>query len=248
MAFHDLPWWGCVLLAFIPPAIIAFIAYRLSQRVNRDNDNLMTSAGRFSGAALVFLCAFLVGTIWTQTTAYLEGWRVEYRTALELQRAAEILAPNTSKPLVAAVDNYLTAVRDHEVDPDQPWQDRWTGAPAVTDAALATNSALTTLSATMPRHDAAALTAIGDRLIQARDRRVELSLQPGVPDLVMIVVMLLAWCATLCLAMFPPTSQLGVKRFQTIMIVVIVGLVQVPVYYLGATESVNEFVTTLLSR
>lgn len=70
-----MPFWACLVLAFRPVAIFAALGLRLSWRIERTNDNLMTTMARFSGAALVFVCAFLIGTLWSQTTAVVQGWQ-----------------------------------------------------------------------------------------------------------------------------------------------------------------------------
>lgn len=240
-----MPLWACVLIAFLPPALIAVVAFQLSGRIDRANDNLMTSLVRIAGAALVVVCGFLLGTLWAQTSAYLEGWRGEYRAALELQRAVEILAPGEGEAVDAAVRDYLVAVRDTEIGMSGGSGSIWAGSTEATRALLATGEQLTALADGQSRTVVAELQASAERLLSARDRRLELGVPPGVPLVVLIAIALLAWAAVLALSLYPATPQRRVKALQTALVVLIIGLVQLPVYYLSGSGPVREYVTSL---
>lgn len=246
LGFLELPLWGCLFLAFVPPALIALLGYRLSKKIEQKNDNLMTSLARFTGAALVFICAFLVGTLWTQTTAFLDGWRVEYRAAKELQRTADSLSGARGDAITSAVDDYLRAVKDTEVAPEQEWGAMWEGSDQASAALVKVHRTSERTAVDLPALDATDLRAADQKLLAARDQRFERSVRDGTPLVIFFVVLLLAWTAALCLSMYPMGSQRWVKVFQTCVIVVVIGLVQLPVYYLIGSAPMREFVYNLI--
>lgn len=246
LGFLELPLWGCILLALVPPTLIALVGYRLSKRIDQKNDNLMTSLSRFSGAALVFISAFLVANLWTQTTAFLEGWRVEYRSAKELQRSADLLIGDKSDQITSAVDDYLRAVRENEVTPPQDWVSMWQGSEQASKAMIDIQRATAETAQGLPAFEASNLQAAQQRLVTARDQRFARSIQAGTPVVIFFVVLLLSWAAALCLSMYPMGSQRWVKIFQTTMAIVVITLVQLPVYYLIGSGPVREFVYELI--
>lgn len=246
LGFLELPLWGCIVLAFVPPALIALLGYKLSKKVEQKNDNLMTTLARFTGAALVFISAFLIATLWTQTTSYLDGWRVEYRSAKELQRTANMLIGKKSQTINTAVDEYLQAVKDEEVAPLQDWAAMWEGSEKASQALLKVQKATESSTAGLPALEAEDLRAAEAKLAEARDQRFVRSVRAGTPLVIFFVVLLLAWVAALCLSMYPMGSQRWVKIFQTTVIVVVIGLVQLPVYYLIGSQPMREFVYTLI--
>lgn len=245
LGFADLPLWQCFLLAFLPVIIIAVIGAVLSPRVKQSNDNLMTSVGRISGAALVFICSFMIITLWQQTTSFLESWRGEYRAAVELQRTADVVVGSKNTSVQNAVTDYVRAVHDTEVQPAGDWKGYWQGSPEATQALIAAAAAAETTAATLPPDQALELRNGIQRLEDARVQRFERSVQPGAPTVILFTVMLLAWCTTLILGLYPQGGQRGVKTFQVTMTIVVIGLLQVPVYYLIGTGPVRQFVSDL---
>lgn len=245
LGFVDLPLWQCVVLAFLPPTVIAVIGWFLSKRITQANDNVMTSISRIAGAALVFICAFMVATLWQQTTTFLDGWRSEYRAATELQRTADILSATQANDVHRSVAAYMRAVHDTEVEPPNDWATIWQGSQEATLALIETAAVTEKTAASLPPDQAKELRTGMQVLEDARVHRFERGIQPGSPAVIILVVLLLAWSTILILSLYPGSQQRGVKMFQTVMSVVIVGLVQVPVYYLIGTGAVQEFVAGL---
>lgn len=246
LGFLELPLWACIIVAFVPPALIALLGLRLSRRIDRANDNLMTTLARFSGAALVFISAFLVGTLWPQTTSALEAWRVEYHAAKQLQRSAGLLADEQGIPISQAVDGYLYAVRDHETAMSADWAQLWQGSDQGIEALWKIGVAIEEGAPQMPAGAPKDLREGVEKLVTAREQRFQSGVQPGTPLVMFMIVLLLAWTATLCLSLYPSGGQPWVKRLQATVVVIVVGLVQLPVYYLLGTGPVREFVAGLI--
>lgn len=246
LGFLNLPLWGCILLAFVPPALLALVGFRLSSKIEQKSDNLMTTLARFSGAALVLICAFLISTLWNQNTQFLEAWRAEYHAAQELQRSAALVTAGGGEAVKVAVDDYLRAVRDTEIQTNRDWVDLWRGSDAAAAALLEVQIATEATVAGLPSLQAKELRDGEQGLINARDARFERGIQPGTPLVILFVVLLLAWAAALSLSMYPMPNQRWVKVFQTCMVVFIVGMIQLPVYYLFGSGPVSEFVYGLI--
>lgn len=241
-----MPFWACLVLAYTPVAIFAALGLRLSWRIERTNDNLMTTMARFSGAALVFVCAFLIGTLWSQTTAVVQGWQAEYRAAVELQRSAELVAGDQAGAIHDSVDEYLRTARDTEttksVDTRAVWQGSDEAARAIADLGLTVD----TIADGLQPDSAKNLRTSAEHLLQARNDRFDRALQPGVPLAILGVVLLLACTATLSLSMYPSGGQPWVKRMQVAVVVLVARLVQLPVYYLIGNGPVHSFVVALI--
>jgi hypothetical protein len=85
-----------------------------------------------------------------------------------------------------------------------------------------------------------------DDLITARDNRLDRNNQPGVPLVVALTVVLMAWIVVALLALYPGT-QGWVKALHVTAAVTVVGLVQLPLLYLGSNESTRELLGHMIS-
>lgn len=241
--FSSLSSWGAVLLAFVPPAVIAVVLARFSSRIDRSNDNLMTSVLRVSGSALVFITAFTIATVWQQASAYVNEVHTEYSAARTLARAASLELPaDKAEAVASALDGYLSVAADVEfaqpLSPTEPppAQEAFEQAVSEIVQALPAEGAATTATSGLK---AASTQTRLDELISARDARVDRNNQPGVPLVVALAVMILSWIVVALLALYPGT-QGWVKALHVSVSVTVVGLIQLPLYYLGSNDSTRD--------
>lgn len=255
--FSSLSSWGCVLLAFGPASVIAIVVARFSSRIDRSNDNLMTSILRVSGGALVFLTSFAIATVWQQASSYLNEVHSEYAAARALAREAGLELPGDQAEIVSsALDGYMSAAMTKEFSQpfspteDPPAQGEFEVAVEAIAKAAATAGTATGTSAGQTNATAAVTgTSVSSRLdalIAARDTRVDRNSQPGVPLVVALTVMFLAWIVVALLSLYPGT-QPRVKAMHVTMAVLVVGLVQLPLLYLGSNNSTRELLGQMIS-
>lgn len=244
--FADLSPWACILTAFLPVTVIATITAFLSHRIDRANDNLMTSIARLSGASLVFISAFTIATAWQQTSAHLNDVAAEYSATLNLERVSEAATtPESAAAVMAALTTYGTEIYDYELGGGVSFRGSEQGNAAFanvrTQVAAARQTATSTDGATNLQN---ALTKLAD----ARSKRLDFNGQPGIPMVVLLIIMLLAWTVTAVLGIYPMAGQGWVKALQVTAVVTVVGLIQLPIYYLGSTASTHELVIGMLLR
>lgn len=247
--FSSLSSWGVILLAFGPTSVIAIVLARFSGRIDRSNDNLMTSILRVSGAALVFLTSFTIATVWQQASTYLNEVHTEYASAASLAREAALeLTPEAAETVSSALDGYLATVAQLEfsqpISPvaPPPAQADFERAVAAIAAASANASASPTAAATVSSTSVASRL---DAFIAARDARLDRNSQPGVPLVVALTVIMLAWIVVALLALYPGT-QPRVKALHVTLAVTVVGLVQLPLLYLGSNNSTRELLGQMI--
>lgn len=248
--FSSLSGWGAVLLAFLPTSIIAMVLARFSSRIDRSNDNLMTSILRVSGSALVFITAFTIATVWQQASAYVNEVHTEYAAARTLAHAATLqLSADQAEQVASALDGYLAVAAQQEFSQPlsptapPPAQNEFDQAVAAI-AALMPADAAQSSSGTSTK--ASSMGTRLDDLITARDNRLDRNNQPGVPLVVALTVVLMAWIVVALLALYPGT-QGWVKALHVTAAVTVVGLVQLPLLYLGSNESTRELLGHMIS-
>lgn len=244
--FAEMTPWAAIALAFVPVAVIATITAFLSHRIDRANDNLMTSIARVSGAALVFISAFTIATIWQQTSAHLNDVAAEFSASLNLERVAETATtPEATEAVLAALGNYANQVYDHELGGGVSFRGSDEGNAAFSQVRAQVSASQQQAGST---EAATSLESALTKLTDARAKRLDFNGQPGVPIVVILTIMLLAWTVTAVLGIYPLADQGWVKAFQVTALVTVVGLIQLPIYYLGSTESTHELVIGLLLR
>ena len=244
--FADLSPWAAILLAFLPVAVIATGTAFLSHRIDRANDNLMTSIARLSGAALVFISAFTIATIWQQTSAHLNDVAAEYSASLNLERVAEsTTTPEAAAGVLAALANYGEQIYDHELGGGVSFRGSEQGNAAFSEVRRQVSAASQVATAADGATSLqSALTKLGD----ARAKRLDFNGQPGIPIVVVLAIMVLAWTVTAVLGLYPVADQGWVKAFQVTAVVTVVGMIQLPIFYLGSTQSTHELVIGMLLR
>lgn len=242
--FEDLPPFATIALCVVPVAIIAAVVAPFSSKVDRSNDNLMTSIARLSGAALVFISAFTIATIWGQTNVYLNEASAEFKAEYSVVRIAEEVLPEADAQTInTAATAYGQAVLAYELGARVPIQGSQQAITALKDMRSTIDAVKP--NATTPQ-GAQELSDAMKALGTAREARLDHSGQPGIPSAVQLAVMLLAWTTTAVLALYPGTQQGWVKAIQVTAMVTVVSLIQIPLMYLSSRASVLELVHAML--
>ncbi|MFN8125553.1 MAG: hypothetical protein U0R64_03470 [Candidatus Nanopelagicales bacterium] len=231
---------GCLTLAFVPVTLFAVIGAVLSPRVPAGNDATLTAVLRIGGGALVFIAAFLIGNLWSQANTYLAEVTAEYAAGWNLDDAVKEAVPATqAEAMTVALRTYREEVRATEigthVPPDGSPEAQRAFATVLAEAHRARADAAAT-------QDGAAVARAADELSDARDQRVTYPELAGLPGVVIITILVLAWIVSFLMGLFPWSGSRAVKTIQTGAAIVVIGLIQLAVFYLATRAGLIEII------
>ena len=113
----DVPLWAILLEVGIPIAailVVGAVVTLRSDRSDRSDDNLATSAARLSGAYLVFLGTFLAVGIWQDESKWSAQGIMEFEYAQAVIDDSAILAPADAQALRVSMREYTADVLANE--------------------------------------------------------------------------------------------------------------------------------------
>lgn len=230
--------WFCLALSFIPVAVIAVLGSLLSRRVKASNENLVTSVLRFGGGALVFVAAFTIGGLWQQTNLYLGEVTAEYAAGIDLR---ETVKQTNSPSTAAAVESALKAYRDQVAQTEIGLHIPLSGSTESRDALAEVHAQVDKAIIAAPTpEDSTSIRHAVRALDEARADRVDYPERAGVPGVVIMTIMVLSWIVALLVGIFPAGEQRWVKAIQVGTGVIMIGLIQMAVYYLATQSGVVE--------
>lgn len=231
---------GCVALAFLPVVAFGLAGALFSPHVPSGNDALLTSVLRICGGALVFVAAFMVTNLWMQANTYLEEVTTEYAAGWDLDEAARaaVTAADADR-MTTALRVYREAVTATEIGLHVPPE----GSPAARGRFAEVEAQAVELGGkASSRRSALGIDRAMSDLAAARAQRVEYPELAGLPGVIIITIMLLAWVAAFLLGLFPGSGHRWVKAMQIVTAVFVVGLVQVSVFYLATRAGMFEVI------
>ncbi|MEI8080898.1 MAG: hypothetical protein WCI74_03540 [Actinomycetes bacterium] len=236
----DLRPWTVVALSFVPVAIFATLGAVLSKKVHPENGSLMTSILRIAGGALVFVAAFTIANLWAQANKYLDEVTTEYAAGWELDSAVQTTAPPATATAVrTALRVYRQEVERTEIGLHVPPEGSPEARVAFADVEAQTAKAVA--QASSPPVGASVEKALED-LADARSKRVDYPELAGLPGIIVITIMVLAWATALLLGLFPGTDQKWVKVVQTGATVLVLSMIQMAVLYLATRAGMIEII------
>ncbi|MEI6622271.1 MAG: hypothetical protein WCP28_10230 [Actinomycetes bacterium] len=231
---------GVLALSLIPVMIFAVGGATLSTKVGVGNDNLLTSVLRIVGGALVFVSAFTVANLWQQADKYLYEVTAEYAAGWDLDGAVQAAAPPAAADAVTAVlRSYRDEVARTEIGRHVPPEGSTESRAAF--AAVQAQTTKAVAQASTPELGANIKDAM-KTLTDARSKRVDYPELAGLPGVIVVTIMLLAWIAALLLGVYPGGGQRWVKVVQTSAAVVALCMIQVAVFYLATRAGMTEVV------
>ncbi|MDP3971503.1 MAG: hypothetical protein Q8P61_01145 [Candidatus Nanopelagicales bacterium] len=230
--------WFCLALSFIPVTVIAVLGSLVSSRARMTNDNLLSSVLRFGGGALVFVAAFTIGGLWQQTNLYLGEATAEYAAGIDLRDTVrQTSSPSTAAAVESALKAYRDQVAQTEIGLHIPLSGSTESRDALTEVHAQVEKAM--IEAPTPEDK----TSIGHAvraMDKARADRVDYPERAGVPGVVIMTIMVLSWVVALLVGVYPTGGQKWVKVIQVGTGIIMIGLIQLPVYYLATQSGVVE--------
>lgn len=232
---YSLSVWACILLAFVPAALVAAIFRPLSVELGRDSatSSLRSALIALVSTAFVFAASLSTNTLWgnvSDVSTSVRDMAVQERELIRLVENYEGSA--AADDLLQLVEKYNDAVIESELYPGS-----LKGNSEINDIVEEIHDYVDDLAATS---DVAK--RMEDRLtdfLDSRDTYLTALNDPGVPDNVWFAVIILGLLLVAVLALLPIGESRRFSSLAVVGVVFAVGLIQLPMWILSSFAAVR---------
>lgn len=236
---YVLPWWVFILIAFVPPMVVALGMRGWADHADpgKSATTIRTTLLSLASTALVFSVSFSTNTLWSQDTAIAAAAR---QSNIATSALLDELDDGSDDASVAEVADLL---------------DRYEAEVQLADLRLTPVSGVPSVNALVDEIEAAVDRAADGSTEPDRIRAAEADFEkaratlldelnaPGIPDVIAVMIVLMGMFVAGLYSTFPRGAQSRFSDFAVAGVVFIVGLIQLPLWVLNSSWMTLAMVT-----